>query len=198
MKRKPISVLQTALAMTAASAFAFAAAADAQTGNTSTSDNPHLRRRDEPPKQQAAVKVSDKDRQFIQAAANGGVAEVADGNSAEAHAQSAEVKKIAAHMVADHTRSNKQLAELGKKKGLNMDLSPGKPRNFRKENFDGDYLATMESDHKSDIKAFEAEAKSGDDAEIKGWAASTLPTLKAHLAMVKEALSNKGKAAKKE
>ena len=184
--------------MTAASAFAFAAAADAQIGNTSTSDNPHLRRRDEPPKQQAAVKVSDKDRQFIQAAANGGVAEVADGNSAEAHAQSAEVKKIAAHMVADHTRSNKQLAELGKKKGLKMDLSPGKPRNFRKENFDGDYLATMESDHKSDIKAFEAEAKSGDDAEIKGWAARTLPTLKAHLAMVKEALSNNGKAAKQE
>ena len=197
MKRKPISILRFATIAIATGTLCFLANARAQMENTSVSDNPHLRAKDAP-KKAAPVKVSDKDRKFIQAAANGGVAEVADGNSAEVHAQSAEVKKIAAHMVADHTRSNKELAELGKKKGLNMDLSPGKPRSFRKENFDGDYLATMESDHKADIKVFEAEAKSGDDAEIKGWAASTLPTLKAHLAMVKDALSNKGKAAKKE
>ena len=56
----------------------------------------------------------------------------------------------------------------------------------------------MESDHKADIKAFEAEAKSGDDAEIKGWAAKTLPTMKEHLAMVKEALSHTGKTKKQE
>jgi len=180
----------------AAGVFALASA-NAQMDNTSVSDNPHLRAKDAPKKQQQ-VKVSDKDRKFIQSAANGGVAEVADGNAAEQRASNAETKKIAGHMVADHTRANKELAELGKKKGLNMDMSAGKPRNFRKENYDGDYLATMESDHKADIKMFEAEAKSGDDAEIKGWAAKTLPTLKMHLSMVQSALKSTHKTKKEE
>jgi putative membrane protein len=196
MKRKPISFLQIAAITMAASVFALASV-NAQMDNTSVSDNPHLRAKDAPKKQQE-VKVSDKDRKFIQTAANGGVAEVADGNFAEQHAQGAETKKIAAHMVADHTRANKELAELGKKKGLNMDMSAGKPRNFRKENYDGDYLATMESDHKADIKIFEAEAKSGDDAEIKGWAAKTLPNLKMHLSMVQSALKSTHKTKKEE
>ena len=197
MKRKPISIFRFATIAIATGTLCFLANARAQMENTSVSDNPHLRAKDAP-KKAAPVTVSDKDRKFIQTAANGGVAEVADGKSAEAHAQSAEVKKIAAHMVADHTRANSELAALGKKKGLNMDMSSGTPRNFRKENFDGDYLATMESDHKADIKTFEAEAKSGDDAEIKGWAAKTLPTLKAHLSMVKEGLSKTGKVKKQE
>lgn len=178
--------MQTALAVTAMSAFAFAANANAQTGNTSTSDNPHLRRRDEPAKQ-STVKLSEKDHTFIQTAANAGSSEVADGRVAESRAQSAEVKKIASTIVADHTRANKELTELAKKKGLGMDLTNGKPRSWPKENFDGSYLASMESDHKADIKTFEDEAKSGDDAEVKGWAAKTLPTLKSHLAMVQSA-----------
>lgn len=189
MKRKSISILQTAVMVAATSAFCFLANAQAQE-NTSVSDNPHLRAKDAP-KKQAVVKLSDKDKNFISAAASGGVAEVTDSKVAAERGQSAEAKKVAGHMVADHTRANKELSELAKKKGLDIDLSKGKPRNFRKENFDGDYLATMESDHKTDIKAFEAEAKSGDDAEIKAWATKTLPTLKGHLAMVKEALKKK-------
>ncbi len=46
----------------------------------------------------------------------------------------------------------------------------------------------MERDHETDIKVFEKEASSGDDADIKKWAAKTLPTLKEHLAMVNNAL----------
>ena len=50
-----------------------------------------------------------------------------------------------------------------------MDLTKGKPRSWAKDNFDGSYLASMETDHKADIKTFEARQarKSGDDAEIK-------------------------------
>jgi putative membrane protein len=189
MKRKPISILRLAAIAIATSTLCFVANAGAQE-NTSVSDNPNLRAKDAP-KKTASVKLSDKDKNFISAAAGGGVAEVVDSKVVAERGQSAEAKKVAAHMVADHTRANKELSELAKKKGLNIDLTKGKPRNFRKENFDGDYLATMESDHKTDIKAFEAEAKSGDDAEIKGWASKTLPTLKAHLAMVKDALKKK-------
>jgi len=36
----------------------------------------------------------------------------------------------------------------------------------------------MVSDHQKDIKAFEKEAKSKSDPEVKGFASKTLPTLK--------------------
>jgi hypothetical protein len=45
----------------------------------------------------------------------------------------------------------------------------------------------MVSDHKKDIKAFEKEAKSGSDQEIKQFAADTVPTLKGHLSMAENA-----------
>jgi putative membrane protein len=189
MKNRPTSILRfTALAV-AASALCFIGNVNAQQ-NTSVSDNPHLRKKDEPAKA-PTTKLSDKDRKFIQSAANGGANEVVEGKLAEERGQSAEVKKIGARMAADHARSNRELAELAKKKGLSIDMSKGKPRNFGADRFDGQYLASMESDHKADIKMFEAEAQSGDDAEMKAWASKTLPTLKAHLAMVKDAMKKK-------
>lgn len=39
----------------------------------------------------------------------------------------------------------------------------------------------MVADHEKDIAAFEKEASSGSDPEIKNWAGQTLPTLRAHL-----------------
>jgi putative membrane protein len=43
-------------------------------------------------------------------------------------------------------------------------------------------------DHKNDIAEFQKEAKSGDDRDVKAWAAKTLPTLQGHLAMVEDAM----------
>jgi putative membrane protein len=188
MKRKTISILQLTVIAVAASTLSFIANVGAQE-NTSVSDNPHLRAKYAPPKAAAATatKLSDKDRKFIQEAANGGVSEVADGMVAEKEGQSSEVKKIGARMAADHGKANNELAELAKKKGLSIDTSKGKPRNFDKAKFDRQYIVSMESDHEADIKAFEKEASSGDDADLKAWASKTLPTLRAHLAMVKDA-----------
>jgi putative membrane protein len=39
----------------------------------------------------------------------------------------------------------------------------------------------MVEDHQKDVKAFEREATSGADADVKAFAAKTLPTLKEHL-----------------
>jgi putative membrane protein len=184
MKRKSISSLWlTVFAVT--STLHFVATVGAQE-NTAVSDNPHLRAKEVPPKA-ATVSLSEKDKKFIQAAADSGVSEVADGKLAASRGQSAEVKKIGARMVADHSKANNQLVELAKKKGLGIDTSKGKARAFNMEKLDGQYLASMEKDHETDIKLFEKEASSGDDADLKAWAAKTLPTLKAHLAMVKDA-----------
>jgi putative membrane protein len=42
-------------------------------------------------------------------------------------------------------------------------------------------------DHKNDIAEFQKEARSGDDRDVKAWAAKTLPMLQEHLAMVQNA-----------
>lgn len=190
MKPKSISTPAIVIVAVAAGSLCIIGAVRAQE-DTGIGSNPHLRAKSAPTQsaQAAAVtKLSDKDTKFIQAAADGGVAEVADGKVAEERGQSAEVKKIGARMVADHSKANNELVALAKKKGVSIDISKGKPRNFDKAIFDKQYLASMENDHKTDIKVFEKEASSGDDADLKRWASKTLPTLKEHLAMISNAM----------
>lgn len=194
MKRKPISISLAIVAITTSS-LCFTEKVNAQmgegtqgVGTTSTASHPGLRR--QASAAQAAVKLSEKDRKFIQFAANTGLGQVADGKQAQAQGQSAEVKKIGANMVADYSKANSELQALAKKKGLGMDMGGGKPRSFPKATFDHQYLYNLEEDHKSNIKAFQQEVNSGDDAEVKAWAAKTLPTQKSHLAMIKEARKN--------
>jgi putative membrane protein len=58
--------------------------------------------------------MSQKDVNFIQKAGGGGAQEVENGKMAQRQAKSAEVKSIAARMVADHTRANNELTALAK------------------------------------------------------------------------------------
>jgi len=46
--------------------------------------------------------------------------------------------------------------------------------------FDKAYMKEMLKDHKKDISAFKKEAEQGQDADVKNWAAKTLPTLQEH------------------
>ena len=91
-------------------------------------------------------------------------------------------------MVADHTASNKELTALANKKGVNFNTKGVKAQDLGTADFDRTYLNLLEVNHKSDIADFEKEAKSGDDRDLKSWAAKMLPRLKEHLAMVQDAL----------
>jgi len=149
--------------------------------------NPHLRSKSEG---QAAsspgatkVKMSQKDVNFIQKAAGGGAQEVANGKMAETQAKSAEVKSIAARIVADHTRLNKELTALANRKGVTFNTGGVKAQNLGTGDFDRMYLKWLEEVHRADIADFERAAKSADDSDLKAWAAKALPTLKQHLAM---------------
>jgi putative membrane protein len=134
------------------------------------------------------VKLNQKDVAFIQKAAGGGQQEVENGKLAEKQGKSADVKRIGARMVADHTRTNKELTALATRKGVKFDTRGVKAQNIGAADFDRTYLKLLEVNHKSDIADFEREAKSGDDHELKSWAAKTLPMLKEHLAMVQSAM----------
>jgi putative membrane protein len=45
----------------------------------------------------------------------------------------------------------------------------------------------MLKDHQKDVSEFRKQSQSGKDAEIKAWAAKTLPTLETHLKLVQDA-----------
>jgi len=133
------------------------------------------------------VKMSQKDVNFIKNAGGNGQQEVENGKMAEKQAKSAEVKNIAARLVADHNRLNKELTALANRKGVTFNTSGVKAQNLGSADFDRTYLKLLEETHKRDIADFERATKSSDDSELKGWASKSLPTLKQHLAMVQSA-----------
>lgn len=184
MNRKPTSILK--LAVVASGAILLAGTLHAQSENqrtdTEIADNPHLRRATS--SSSGSSKLSDKDKNFVADASGAGTQEVADGKVAESRGN-AEVKKIGARMVADHSKANKELTSIAKNKGAAVSVA--KARAWAGGDFDVRYLATLEADHKKDIQTFEKEASSGNDSDLKSFAARTLPTLKEHLAMIKEA-----------
>ena len=186
MKPKLISLSTIAALVVAASGICVIGTVRAQI-ESGIGSNPHLRSKSEG---QAAsspgatkVKMSQKDVNFIQKAAGGGAQEVANGKMAETQAKSAEVKSIAARIVADHTRLNKELTALANRKGVNFNTGGVKAQNLGTGDFDRLYLKWLEEVHRADIADFERAAKSADDKELKAWAAKALPTLKQHLAM---------------
>jgi len=153
--------------------------------------NPHLRSKSEgqtgSPGTTTVKKMSQKDVNFIQKAAGGGAQEVANGQMAEKQAKSAEVKSMAARIVADHTRLDKELTALANRKGVTFNTSGVRAQNLGSGDFDKLYVKWLEEVHRADIADFERAAKSADDSELKAWASKALPTLKQHLAMAQSA-----------
>src|ERR1700741_2641288 len=96
--------------------------------------NPHLRNQSQGQTAGSpgttVVKMSQKDVNFIQKAAGGGAQEVANGQMAEKQAKSAEVKNLAARLVADHTRANNELTALAKQKGVTFNTSGVRAQNL--------------------------------------------------------------------
>jgi len=189
MKPEFISISRFAIIATMAGSLSVIGTVRAQQEDTAIGSNPHMRAKSAPtpPSGTVTVKLSQKDVSFIQKAAGGGQQEVENGKMAEKQGKSADVKRIGARMVADHTKANKELTGLANRKGVTFDTRGVRAQNIGAADFDRQYLKLLEMDHKNDIAEFQREAKSGDDRDVKAWAAKTLPTLQEHLAMVEAA-----------
>lgn len=126
-------------------------------------------------------------------AAQGGLAEVEMGKLASTKATNPEVKKFAQKMVTDHTKANDELKTLAAKKNMLLpaEVSSGQKSMMDKLNglsgadFDKAYIDGQVSDHEATVKLFEDQAKDDSDAELKAFAAKTLPIIKGHLEMIK-------------
>ena len=138
---------------------------------------------------------SDNSEDFISDAATGGVMEVKLGELAKTNAASKAVKDFAAMMVRDHSKANDELKEIAVKNNVTIPATlPDKYQkhidDLSKKNgaeFDKDYISLMVDDHEDDIKMFERCAKKDDEkADVKAFAAKTLPTLYKHLDAAKK------------
>jgi putative membrane protein len=141
-----------------------------------------------------AANLSPQDQKFVKEAAQGGLAEVMLGQMAAMKTEEDAVKQFGQMMVKDHTKANKQLKEITTEKGVRLpaEVAPehkalaARLEKLSGAEFDRAYMKEMIEDHEKDVKEFQKEADSGRDADIKKWAAKTLPTLQMHLKMAKE------------
>ncbi len=130
---------------------------------------------------------------FVTEAAQGGMAEVEMGKLAAQKGQNPEVKKFGQMMVTDHTAANNELKAVAAKKNMTVPSDIGPKYKSSKDSlskasgadFDKQYVDMMVSDHEDDVAAFEKQADSSTDPDVKAFAAKTLPTLKRHLDAIK-------------
>ena len=115
--------------------------------------------------------------------------EVQLGQLAGQKASAQDVKDFGAMMVRDHSKGGDKLKAIATTKNLTLpdSLSPDMQKemtdlqNKDGKDFDMAYISMMVDDHKKDIKEFENEAKNGSDADIRGFADSSLHMLNMHL-----------------
>jgi putative membrane protein len=130
--------------------------------------------------------LSVPDRKFMLDAAKGGMMEVHMGHIAVDRGSSPGVKALGQRFIDDHTKAGDQLKGLASQKGVNLPadspaMDPKGPSSKRGAAFDREFAKMAVADHVKDIAAFEKEANSGSDPDVKAWASSMLPTLHAHL-----------------
>jgi putative membrane protein len=137
----------------------------------------------------AAFAASNPDSSFYKNAAEAGIAEVDAGNLAEQKANNQEVKDFGAHMVKDHTAAADKLKSLAASKNISLPTSASMGEMAEKakldvlsgDTFDKSYIKGQISDHRTVIRLFRKEIRSGQDPEAKEFAQATLPTLEIHL-----------------
>jgi len=138
-----------------------------------------------------AAKMS-ADTKFAMAAALGGMEEVELGRLAAQKGASDEVRQFGQHMVDDHSKANQDLTQVASAKGLTLPatLDAKHQADVQKlsalsgDKFDKEYVGMMVKDHKKDVAEFQKESTGGADADIKGFAARTLPVVQDHLQMI--------------
>jgi putative membrane protein len=145
--------------------------------------------------QTAATKAAmTTDQQFVTEAYEGGMAEVALGQLATEKASNAKVKDFGQRMMTDHGKANDELKALAASKNITLPTKLNAKQQATKDRlsklsgsaFDRAYVNDMVKDHQADSAAFHKEASSGQDPEIKAWAAKTGVVVDEHLKMVQD------------
>lgn len=138
------------------------------------------------------ARLSSADRNFFMQAAMSGMKEVELSRLAVTRASSDALRQFAQQMVDDHTRTNAELMQLASSKGVSLPAAPdaklqamltrmgalsgaGFDRAYHKE--------AGVNEHQKAVKLFERTSTRAQDADVRAFAARTLPALRMHLSM---------------
>ena len=168
-----------------------AATASAQNSNSSTTGNSNTGSGNA----NTSASVSSSDRKFAMTAAAGGMAEVELARLALTKASSDAVKQYAQKMIDDHTAANAELMQIATSKGITLPTAPdakhrammAKMEKLSGAAFDREYaMMAGHKDHEKMEKLFRDESTRGRDADLKAFAAKTLPVVRQHLQMARD------------
>lgn len=142
---------------------------------------------------------------FVEKASISGMFEIESSKIALERSTNAEVKAFAQQMIDDHTKADAGLKAAAKQANVEASLQKSLDEKHQKiitklkeveaDKFDKKYLDEQEDAHDDAVELFEDYAEKGDNADLKKFAADTLPTLKAHDHKV-EALEDNKQATK--
>lgn len=135
------------------------------------------------------------DADFMMKAASGGMMEVEAAKLAQKSADPT-VKEVAAMILKDHTKANDELKALAAKKDVKLPPAPiGEAKmtldrlmaaSGDGKEFDRMYLDEINIAHEKYVAMFDTQAKNGKDADVKAFAAKTLPALQLHAQMIRK------------
>jgi putative membrane protein len=145
-------------------------------------------------------KVGDMEQKFLQQAASDGIAEVQLGNLAVGRAANPEVQRFGQRMVSDHTKANQELMALAQAKHVSVPTDTDKKHQetaqalskLQGAGFDREFMHHMVSDHEKAVQQFLTMAQNGKDADVKAFAAKTLPVLQEHLRLAQTLAQQQG------
>jgi putative membrane protein len=132
---------------------------------------------------------------FVTEAANSDMFEIQSSELALQKSNGA-TKDFASKMVADHTKVSAELKKMvadGEVKATiptTLDSSHqsklDKLKGLSGNDFDKQYHSDQDSGHKDAVSLYQRYSQGGENAKLKSWAATTLPTLQTHLKMAQD------------
>ena len=134
------------------------------------------------------------DQAFVTKAAQANLAEIEAGRVAADRSTNADVRMLGQHMVEDHTKSNRDLTDLARRKGFSIpeqmdDLHQqevARLKDLSGSDFDRKYTAMMVTDHIKAVALFDEHARQAKDREIRAFAEKVSPQLREHLKMARD------------
>jgi len=137
------------------------------------------------------------DVHFMRFAAESGLAEVASGQLAADHAQREETRAFGQRMVDEHGAQGQQLQGLAASFDVTLPDQPDAAaqldladlQSADGASFDIAYFQVQVAAHRTVLAAFVHEARAGDDACVREWAAVYVPVIAEHLVMARQNLS---------
>ncbi len=144
-------------------------------------------------KEDRGTGMDDDKTEFAVMAANGGMLEVQLSELALQKDPTPAIREYASMMVEDHKKANEDLKALAAQKNITLPATLGEDNQeayndmakLSGTDFNKKYVDKMLSSHQKTVDLFKEAADDNDDAELKAFAAKTLPTLQMHLDKIK-------------